>query len=263
MGTIQMRHGKDNYMSDNRLSLKAIGLMSLILSLPKDWDFSVAGLATVVSDGESSIRSGIKELEKYNYLERVPTRKNGKITDWDYIVYAESVDENQQVENHSQSIYKPYNIYNINNNINKNKEPGNKFFGSINKVKAPKPKKKNLYTECIALIDNFTTDVKLRDLLIRYLKLRLEMRDKPMYKNQWAGLLNRLHGLSSSVATQREIVQYSMDRGYASFYEPPRHDTFGMNPPEVEHVDIFTESDCVNLERLNKERESNGLRTKF
>ena len=54
----------DNQVFKSNLSLKARGLLSTMLSLPDNWNFSTAGLTSILpSDGESIIRSAIKELE--------------------------------------------------------------------------------------------------------------------------------------------------------------------------------------------------------
>ena len=76
------------HLRDKNLSLKTIGLLSLILSLPEDWDYTQAGLAAITRDGEDSIRSGLKELEKYGYLERERERdENGRMRGTIYRIY--------------------------------------------------------------------------------------------------------------------------------------------------------------------------------
>ena len=56
------------HFKERGLSLKAKGIMSLMLSLPDDWDYTVEGLATLSKDGISSVRSALKELENFHYL---------------------------------------------------------------------------------------------------------------------------------------------------------------------------------------------------
>ena len=94
MGIFRVEKNKNytvisNYhLRDRNLSLKTIGLLSLILSLPEDWDYSQAGLAAICKDGEDSIRSGLKELEKYGYLERERERdENGRMRGCIYHIY--------------------------------------------------------------------------------------------------------------------------------------------------------------------------------
>lgn len=92
------------HLRDKELSLKAKGLLSIMLSLPDGWNFSISGLSTLSSDGESAVRATLKELENNGYLKRNKVRCNGKITDWEYIVYEQktannSVDAKPVVEN--------------------------------------------------------------------------------------------------------------------------------------------------------------------
>ena len=58
------------HFKEKKMSLKAKGLLSLMLSLPDDWDFSISGLATLSKDGKDSIMSALSELEKFGYLTR-------------------------------------------------------------------------------------------------------------------------------------------------------------------------------------------------
>nr|DAN31463.1 MAG TPA: Dna polymerase B [Bacteriophage sp.] len=92
------------HLRDKELSLKAKGLLSIMLSLPDGWNFSTQGLTTLSSDGETAIRSALKELEQKGYLKRNKVRVNGKITDWEYVVYEQkqavkSTDYESHVEN--------------------------------------------------------------------------------------------------------------------------------------------------------------------
>lgn len=58
------------HLRDRSLPLKAKGLLSLILSLPDGWDFTLKGLAKLSADGLDSTRSAIRELEKSGYIIR-------------------------------------------------------------------------------------------------------------------------------------------------------------------------------------------------
>ena len=50
------------------MSLKAMGLLTLCLSLPDDWDYSIAGLVTLAKDGRDSVTKALEELEKHGFL---------------------------------------------------------------------------------------------------------------------------------------------------------------------------------------------------
>ncbi len=60
----------NHHFKNKNLTLKAKGLLSLMLSLPDDWYYNMQGLATLSSDGIDSVRSAIKELKHHGYVER-------------------------------------------------------------------------------------------------------------------------------------------------------------------------------------------------
>lgn len=76
------------HFRDARLSGKAMGILSLILSLPDDWDLTIAGLTKMFSDGRCSVKTGIQELEKAGYVKRTPvTNEKGQFIDLRYDVF--------------------------------------------------------------------------------------------------------------------------------------------------------------------------------
>lgn len=77
------------HLRDKNLSLKAKGLMSLMLSLPDDWDYSVVGLEKICVETNGTINGIIQELEKNNYVQRKRIYENGKIKEWEYVIYEE------------------------------------------------------------------------------------------------------------------------------------------------------------------------------
>jgi hypothetical protein len=58
------------HFKERKMSLKAKGLLSLMLSLPEDWDYSVAGLTKLSKDGKDGVMTALAELEKFGYLTR-------------------------------------------------------------------------------------------------------------------------------------------------------------------------------------------------
>ena len=76
------------HLKDRELSCKACGLLSRMLSLPEDWDYTTRGLAAICKDGVDSIGSALKELEKRGYLVRNRLRdEKGRIRDMEYIIF--------------------------------------------------------------------------------------------------------------------------------------------------------------------------------
>ena len=58
------------HLRDRSISLKAKGLLSQMLSLPPEWDYTLQGLAYINKEGINSVREGVKELEKAGYIKR-------------------------------------------------------------------------------------------------------------------------------------------------------------------------------------------------
>lgn len=78
----------NHHFRNKDLSLKAKGLLSFILSLPEDWDYTLEGLAKLNKDGIDSIRTAINELERAGYLERGRQRdEKGQLKDAEYTIY--------------------------------------------------------------------------------------------------------------------------------------------------------------------------------
>ena len=75
------------HLRDRRLSLKAKGLLSLMLSLPEDWDYTLSGLARISLEGKDAIRAAVVELEQAGYVQRRQTTdKAGKFSSNEYII---------------------------------------------------------------------------------------------------------------------------------------------------------------------------------
>lgn len=85
----------NQHLYDKQLSLKAKGLLSLMLSLPEEWDYSTKGLMTLTADGKDSVQKGLQELEMYGYLERTKmTDEKGRFTGFLYDIYEKPHTEN-------------------------------------------------------------------------------------------------------------------------------------------------------------------------
>ena len=77
----------NHHLRNTKLSLKAKGLLSLMLSLPEDWEYTTKGLAKICKDGVDSICSTVNELEEHGYVirERIRNAK-GQLTDIQYTI---------------------------------------------------------------------------------------------------------------------------------------------------------------------------------
>ncbi len=87
----------NHHLRNTELSLKAKGLLSLMLSLPEDWDYTTKGLAHICKDGVDSITTALKELERHGYLTRQRLRYgNGQLGDIEYTIHEKPVNVEKQ-----------------------------------------------------------------------------------------------------------------------------------------------------------------------
>lgn len=76
------------HLRDKRLSNKAKGLLSVILSLPDDWDYTSDGLSRICKDGVDAIRAQLCELESFGYITRERARnEKGQLKGCDYTIH--------------------------------------------------------------------------------------------------------------------------------------------------------------------------------
>lgn len=84
------------HLRDKSLSLKAKGLLSVMLSLPDDWNYSNRGIAGIVKEGVSAVGTGLRELEAAGYIKRTPLRdEHGQITTVEYVIYEQPHKEDE------------------------------------------------------------------------------------------------------------------------------------------------------------------------
>ena len=78
----------NHHLKDRTLTLKSKGLLSMMLSLPEEWNYTTRGLAAICREGVDSIGAALKELETHGYIRRTQLRDGkGKITDTEYVIY--------------------------------------------------------------------------------------------------------------------------------------------------------------------------------
>lgn len=150
----------------------------------------------------------------------------------DYVLKTTPDSDVSRVKNNT-SDNKLNNIDNNTNNIN---------------IISRKSTKKNLYEKCIDLISDFTNNSKLYNVLSTYLKFRLEIKDKPLYANQFKGMLNKLNTLADNSDDMIKIVQQSLDNAWLSFYPLKSYN----NKTKDARVDI-EQLGTTNIPRMSNE----------
>lgn len=82
----------NDILMNNFMSMKATCLLMKMLGKPDNWDYTINGMKTFCVEGRDAIRSALKELEKFGYLERRKVRDSrGRYTDIEYIIYEEPI----------------------------------------------------------------------------------------------------------------------------------------------------------------------------
>lgn len=89
----------NHHLKNAALSLKAKGLLSVMLSLPDDWDYTLAGLAHISKEGVDAIREGVRELEAAGYIVRQRIRNaKGQLTSTEYVIHEQPVPPSPTLE---------------------------------------------------------------------------------------------------------------------------------------------------------------------
>ena len=158
------------HLRDKNLSLKAKGLLSLMLSLPDDWSYSLAGLCAICKESETAVKSALNELKTNGYVvvnREEPSKENGGRICYSYDVYEKPISEKQDSE-----------IQGVENLgvefdplLNTNKQNTNNKHYSSTELKVC-----DFDNGIIAKIKSLTSETVLIDCLVSYLKKYKEVK---------------------------------------------------------------------------------------
>lgn len=203
------------HFKEKDMSLKAKGLLSLMLSLPDNWDYSIAGLVAICKENETAIKSALKELQQFGYVKIdkiMPDKTESGRIEYVYNIYEKPKQEGkkqgvenlpieiQRVENHTQ--------------LNTNKLNTNKLSIKDNIYKKNSKKKSKIDIK-IESIEKKCLEYDLSDevieLLSRFFRNLLE-NHKMVTDDKVNAILTRLAKVSTK--TQLNAIQLSLDNGY-------------------------------------------------
>lgn len=213
----------NTFIRDMNLSMKAKGLMLLMLSLPPEWDYSVAGLAAICKEGMTAIRGALKELEEAGYLCR--ERRN---SEKGYFVYEYILTEIPQpyngnlhtVEMDAEEAYTD--DTHTENRTQLSKEVLNTEELNIDKLEREK-------SDQIFEILMSIKDEELRTLYNDYLMMR-KADGSPLTPKGLEMLIARGNRLSElNTATHRAIVETAIINNWKSLYAPREEEKIGRN----------------------------------
>lgn len=207
------------HFRDKTLSWKAKGILSNMLSLPDDWDYSLAGLETLASDGMSATRSAIKELEEHGYLVRKPIREGGRIRDWEYVIFECPQKEKQQTE--ILLVENPQ----VENSTQLNTEQSST---DVSSIKQSNTRKKDIFSNMIIEYSK-GLDISIRaevaDLLLEWLNVRKAKRAAMTEKAISLNLQKLDKCVSESRMSITDYLKEVICRGWQAFYPIKNYNT--------------------------------------
>ena len=223
------------HLREKGLSLKAKGLLSLMLSLPDDWDYSIVGLVSICKENRTAIQTTLKELEEFKYLKRTRCQdKKGRF----YYVY--DVYEKPQTENLHTDVLCAENVLQLNT-----KELNTKELNTSKKEKKesisekPTPKKeRRTYNQ---VIEEYTDNENLRTELKEFLKV-LKLKNSLPTNYSLDNMLNNLSSLAYSDEAKIAIVKQSIIKSWKDFY-PINHLPYYTNKQTSECEPSYDLSD--------------------
>lgn len=204
------------HLRDKNMSLKAKGLLSMMLSLPNEWHYSVKGLKGICKESENTINGILNELEENNYLIRNRKYTNGKISEWEYLIFEtnQNHDEellylkNEDVENEDVDFLDIENkdVYKYTKELNTNRLNTNRY------------KEKNIKKESVdSVISTYTENQELQDALRDFSEMRNKLK-KPLTTRAMKLALKELDKLAIDDFTKIDIVNQSIIHGWQTFY---------------------------------------------
>jgi hypothetical protein len=206
----------NTHFKEKKMSLKAKGLLSLMLSLPDTWNYSVSGLVKLSKDGKDSVMSALGELETFGYLKRVrTTNSKGQFSGIEYNIFETPQTDIPITEKQNED--KP-----ILDNANSEKPPQlntNSLNTNVNK----ELKELNTKGQDIDIFEDILKEVKdleLRNLYVDFIEMRRNIK-KPMTKRSLKMLISRCERITNfNIREQKTILEASIINHWSNVFLP-------------------------------------------
>lgn len=213
------------HLLDKNLTLKAKGLLSLMLSLPDDWKFSVSGLASLTKEKESAIKSALDELKSCNYVivtKLLPNQTESKKIEWLYDIYEQPV-ENQPIEVQGVEV-QPIEVQSVENQGLQNTNiPNTKLQNTNNKerkkeVASPRAKEPT-FDEILDSVPVIKENPELRKAFLEFIKMR-KLIKAPLTNRALELAINDAFKFGKGQADQMQaVVEQSVKRSWRGIFE--------------------------------------------
>ena len=215
------------HFQDKEISLKAKGLLGLMLSLPSNWDYSVNGLVAIVKENKAAVQTALKELEEHKYLKRTRVQDETGRFDYIYDIYEKPYDKLPWTENQCTDIQCTEVQCTENQpQINTNKQSTNKQ--NTKELNTNEYKEKNIKKETVnSVIAEYTESKDLQDALHDFVDMRTKAR-KPLTVRAMKLSLNELDKLAVDDVTKIAIVNQSIMHNWLTFYKLQNNNNGGQ-----------------------------------
>ena len=218
------------HFKEKKMSLKAKGLLSLMLSLPDSWNYSVSGLVTLSKDGKDSVMSALAELEKFGYLERERvTNEKGQFAGIEYHIYEAPKEEKPVAENPISEKENAENPTSENpSQLNTNQ--------SITKSINNNTEELNKYNEELETILATISYPSLRELYEEYIQMRKEI-EAPLSPLGLEKLVKRNERLTrGNVDLQKVLLEAAIINNWKNVYLPNEAEVSTVNKLKIQEL---------------------------
>lgn len=225
------------HFKERQMSLKAKGLLSLMLSLPDDWNYNVSGLVRLSKDGKDSVMSALAELEKFGYLTRTQQiNRKGQFSGIEYNIFEEPQQEeaiaakqnaDKQITE-KQNAEKPpqLNTNPLRTNENKDIDKSSTNTEAISESE--------MYDILVAI-----DDIELAELYRSYIEWRATT-DTPLTQKGLQMLMKRCERLSGfDISIQKAMLETALIQGWKNVFSPKPEEQKGVNSVAEEHARIL------------------------
>ena len=205
------------HLKEKNMSLKAKGLLSVMLSLPDDWDYSLAGLVAICKENETAVKSALKELKDFGYIridKLLPNETESGRIEYVYNVFEQPQNIIKQEHKKQGLENQPLENQPIENQVQLNTNKQNTNKQNTKKIKNKKNSKKDAKLDYIAKkCLEYDLDENVIELVCTFFSGLID--NGRLVTNE---KINATLSVLAKVDTQTQInaIQLSLDKGYVN-----------------------------------------------
>lgn len=229
----------NTHFKEKGMSLKAKGLLSLMLSLPDSWDYSINGLVSICKENESAIKSTLNELKKFGYLvvtKKMPDQTESGRIEYEYNIYEQpkqnQATEKQALENLPVETQPVENPGQLNTNTLNTKK--------LNTKDKKERKKESSYDEILNTVEN----EELRETFAEFIKMR-KLTKNPMTDRALQMLIKKVELMyPGDIELQKKVLDNAIINNWKSVY-PLKPEEIPQQKKKLKYDDYEEDDWCL------------------